>query len=139
MLNKPSILTLLLIVISLVFALVLGLIFALMGMKTSPGASAVIVILASFFVGQIYTNKYEEELPKNHKVKIAIYYFLIQMIMTLGIMVLLNNASVMIPILAVGLFLNSLISFFVYLSLGYGSRMKLKKLGKNDQDNEPEP
>lgn len=139
MLNKPSILTLLLIAISFGLAIVVGIIFAILGMKSNSGANAAVVLGAALYVGQIYAKKFQIELPKAHKIKITLYYFLIQMALSIGIVALLQNSKLAGPLVAVSIFLNVFISLFIYPALGRGCRMKLKQLEtKGLLNNQPE-
>lgn len=139
MLNKPFILTLLLMAISFGLALVVGIILAIIGIKNNAGANAAVVMGAALYVGQIYVKKFQIELPKAHKIKITLYYFLIQMLLSVGIIALLQNSKLVGPMFAVSIFLNVLISLFVYPALGRGCRMKLKQLeAKGLLNNQPE-
>ena len=139
MFNKPSILTLLLIVISFGLALVVGIIFSILGMKSNSGATAAVALGAALYVGQIYAKKFQIELPKAHKIKITLYYFLIQMALSSGVVALLQNSKLAGPLVAVSIFLNVFISLFIYPALGRGCRMKLKQLeSKGSLNNQPE-
>jgi len=128
MLNKPFILTLLLMAISFGLALVIGIIFAILGLKGNSGANVAVVLGATLYVGQIYVKKFQIELPKAHKIKITLYYFLIQMALSIGFVALLQNSKLAGPLAAVSIFLNVIISLVMYPALGRGCRMKLKQL-----------
>lgn len=139
MFNKPFILTLLLIAISFGLALVVGIIFAILGMKSNSGATAAVTLGAALYVGQIYAKKFQIELPKAHKIKITLYYFLIQMVLSIGVVALLQNSKLAGPLVAVSIFLNVFIALFIYPALGRGCRMKLKQLEtKGLLNNQPE-
>lgn len=131
MLNKPFILTLLLTAISCGLGLLVGIIFAILGIKSGSGMSAYLVIIAALYVGQIYTNKYKIELPKAHKVKISLYYFAIQMLIVFALFALLRGVIGGL-IINIGLIVGAIISFALYFSLGSGCKMALKKLNKSD-------
>lgn len=131
MLNKPFILTLLLIAVSMGIGVVVGLIFTTLGFKSNSGIGAVIAIFAAQYVGQIYANKYQIELPKSHKIKIVVYYFLIQVLSAIGLLLLiLHSNKLLAPMITLSLFLSLIISLFIYPSLGRGCRTKLKQLEK---------
>lgn len=130
MLNKPFILTLLFIAISIGVSIVIGIIFTILGMKNNSGMSAIVAITSALYVGQIYANKYRVELPRAHKIKITLYYFLIQLLFSLIIVKLLHNSQITGPILTLTVFLNTLITLFIYPALSRGCRIKLRQLEK---------
>lgn len=139
MLNRPFILTLLFIAISIGLSIILGIIFAILGMKNSSGMSAIVAITSALCVGQIYANKYRVELPRAHKIKITLYYFMIQLLFSLMIIglvfnskaagVSLNNQAIG-PMLTFIIFLNVVVTLFIYPALGRGCRTKLRQLEK---------
>lgn len=131
MLNKPFILTLLFIAISIGLSIVLGIIFALLGMKGNSGMSVAIAMGSALYVGQIYVNKNKVELPRMHKIKIALYYLIIQTLFSFCIVALLQSSKLVAPVILFTLFLNGLTALVIYPALGRGCRMKLKQLEKN--------
>lgn len=128
MLNKPFILTLLVTTISFVFTIILGLIFRIIGLDDNSIPSVALAMLAAIYVGQIYSNKYKVELSKSDKIKIAIYYLLIQMLMTFGYILFLHGSKLVAQIVVASIFLNILSSVFIYVALGRGCKVKLKQL-----------
>lgn len=136
MLNKPIMLTLLLIAISMSLGLAIGLFFALIGLKGNSGVASAASILAAYYVGMIYTSKFKVELPKPHKVKIVSYYFLIQMVLSIGLLFVILTAlhleNVIGVLFAVAIVLNLIISLVMYPILGRGCRIKLKQFTNVD-------
>lgn len=138
MLKKPSILTLLLISISLLLILVFNLIITALGIKINVGIYSSFPIIVAFIIGMIYTGIYKEVLPKKTKQKIAIYYFSIQLILSLILLAIttmiapkIQTTSSLFTVLSVTTFMLSIIkSIILYFALGLGCKQKLKQIEK---------
>lgn len=131
MLNKPFVLTLLLIALSFGLGMILLIIAILFGLESGSWISTTSTTGAAMFVGNIYTSKFKIELSKDHKTKIALYYFIIQLVLSFGVLFLVQEIRQIAAILAVATLLNIITALAIYFLLGLGCKSQLKQLEKN--------
>lgn len=141
-LQKPFVLTLLLLIISYVVGAGFMIIQTLLRIKHSsiveiPFAFAI----ASLFLGIIYTSIYKMEIPKNNKIKIILNYFFTTLGLFLGLLVFiccyLHMDLYHIKEFFIGMqlpfFLIIIGSFCMYPALGLGCKVILKSIEKNEK------
>lgn len=140
MLNKPFILTLLLTLISFCLFVVLTIIALAFGLKGGSWIFNSSALGAAIFLAEIYTNKFKMEIPKIHKIKIAFYYFDIQIILSCLLVILVQNNINMLNALTIqslittlkaSLITNIINALAIYYFLGRFSKLKLQQLEKN--------
>lgn len=135
MLNKPFFITFLLSVIPLCVALtfeIISRIIGITGINENTITSVTFTVLVAIFVGQTYAEKYKKELPRIYKFKVSLYYFLVQMILGISFIAFIKKDypnNFILRLIFIALFLSTFVSFLVYISLGHGCKIKLKKLG----------
>lgn len=136
MLKKPFVLTLILYGLTILLSIVVGIILAIIGLKSNPGAYTALPIFAGLWVGHIYTGEYKEALTKELKQKIALYYFGLQLILSLIFLAIMGLIApklvantVLVALITIFTFLIALIEAFItYKALGQGCKQKLKQL-----------
>jgi len=134
MLKQPFILTLLLLPFSVVAFILLDMIVVFLRMQPSIWVIPIVCIIAALYVGRIYASIYKEELSKNHRIRIILYYFVtVLAIFSVYLAIVCEVRSVsqlelfisgaIVPIVLIA-------AFCMYPSLDLGSRMELKLLEK---------
>lgn len=140
MLNKPSILTLLLILIYFFLYICLMIIALLFGLKGGSWIVNSATLGAAILIGDIYTNKFKVEIPKLHRIKIAFYNFDIQIILSCFLAIFVqNNINILklssvqslANLLQLSIFTNVLSALIIYYFIGKFSKLKLQQLEKN--------
>jgi len=128
--RKPIVLTLMLVGIGWVINTAGALIIVLLGLS---GKTRIGSIASAYIVGNIYTNKLKDVIPRRLKIYVAVYYYVLEVLVAIPIIYIYSKGKtdglLLIPIFGL------IDVFLTYWMLGMGSNMAIKKLKKKEEQN----
>ena len=110
--------------------ILVSIVASILHMPTGHGIDLYMSVIAAYTVGQIYTAKTGEIIPKENKIKAIIYFVFFQIFVCLAIIWAFKVTKGLDTLAWVLFFTLTIDSFLMYFAYKLGERTALKKINK---------